>query len=100
MLLTFYSLIKDDSLLSGSSLFAVIFLGYFIVMKVHVSGYRIRHDAKPIHYKFFRLYAKSLITNSPSKSEKKFYATTNRMTFFFNSLLIATFAVLMVVWMK
>ena len=73
--------------------FVTLYFAYFIVIKIHVGAYQAKHNSKPIHYKTFRLYSKSLIGNSPSKKEKKFYINTNRITYFFNSLLIGAFVV-------
>jgi len=73
--------------------FVTLYFAYFIVIKIHVAAYQVKHHSKPIHYKTFRLYSKSLITNSPSRKEKRFYITTNRITYFFNSVLIAAFIV-------
>ena len=71
--------------------FVTLYFAYFIVIKLHVAAYQGRHRSKPLHYKTFRLYSKNLISNAPSKKEKKFYTTTNRITYFFNALLIIAF---------
>jgi hypothetical protein len=37
----------------------------------------------------FRLYNKNLISNAPSKREKKFYMVANKVTVAFNCMLLA-----------
>jgi len=100
MLSSLLSTIKHDSILLGCVTFAAVFLIYLVVMQVNVYGYAKRHETQPLHYKFFRLYSKSLIKNAPSKSEKKFYNKTNKITYFFNSLILTVFAVFIFIWLK
>ncbi len=73
--------------------FILLYLTYTVVVQAHVYSYKKKYDSKPIHYKTFRLYSKSLITNSPSKKEKRFYQRTNKITYFFNAVLVTAFAV-------
>lgn len=71
--------------------FVTLYFAYFVTIRIHVAAYHGRHRSKPLHYKTFRIYSKSLISNAPSKKEKKFYINTNRITYFFNGLLITAF---------
>lgn len=93
MISLYLSQITHDFVSLSFITFVTLYFAYFIVIKIHVAAYEGRHRSKPIHYKTFRLYSKSLISNAPSKKEKKFYIATNRITYFFNALLIAAFVV-------
>ena len=100
MLSSLLSVLKSDALLLGSVTLFALFVTYMTVMRIHVFLYTQKHEKRPIHYKVFRLYNKSMITNCPSKSEKKFYAKTNKLTYFFNSVMIFSFVVFVYVYMR
>ncbi len=68
--------------------FVALYIIYSVVMKIHLYKYQQKYNTKPVHYKVFRVYSKSLIANSPSKKDKKFYIQTNRIVYFFNILLV------------
>lgn len=73
--------------------FVLLFVVYLVTMKIHVYRYTSKHSRQPIHYKMFRLYNKTLISNAPSKKEKEFYRATNKITWTFNALTIAAFLI-------
>jgi membrane protein required for beta-lactamase induction len=70
--------------------FVALYTIYSIIIQLHLRAYRQKYNSKPVHFKAFRLYSKSLISNSPSKKEKNFYIKTNKITYFFNALLVAS----------
>ncbi len=93
MLSRYIATISHDFASLSFITFIVLYVAYTAVVKIHVYTYTKKYNSKPIHYKTFRLYSKSLITNSPSKKEKEFYSVTNKITYFFNFILIAAFVI-------
>lgn len=93
MVSKFFAQIGHDFASLSFIIFVALYLVYTVVVRAHVYSYTKRYTTKPVHYKTFRLYSKSLITNSPSKKEKRFYVMTNRITYFFNLVLIVAFVV-------
>lgn len=85
--------VKNDSIALSVFIFVLIFLLYLIVVKMHVARYVNANSRKPIHYRLFRLYDKTMISNAPSKKEKQFYRDTNKITWAFNSVTIAAFII-------
>jgi len=77
--------------------FVTVYFLYVGIMKVHLYWYKKQYHKSPIHYRNFRIYSSSLISNAPSKTEKVFYRQTNRITYFFNSILIASCLVYVVI---
>ncbi len=69
--------------------FISVYVVYVGIIKVHLYLYKKHYNKSPVHYRNFRIYSSSLISNAPSKTEKIFYRQTNRITYFFNGLLIA-----------
>ncbi len=69
--------------------FVAVYFLYVVIMKVHLYLYKKHYNKSPVHYRNFRIYSSSLISNAPSKTEKVFYRQTNRITYFFNGLLIS-----------
>lgn len=94
------SAIKSDRILFGFAVLVFIFFMYLVVMRINMYLYTQKHDKRPLHYKIFRVYSKNLINNCPSKSEKKFYKKTNKITYFFNSSLIFVFMVVLYITLK
>lgn len=68
----------------------ILYLVYMIVVKVLLYQYKNKYQNLPVHYKVFRMYNKNLISNTPSRKEKNFYIQMNKITLFFNVMLIAT----------
>jgi vacuolar-type H+-ATPase subunit C/Vma6 len=97
MLSLFLSQISHDFISLSFITFVTLYMMYMAVIKIHVYQYKTKHKVKPIHYKTFRLYSKSLISNAPSKKEKKFYATTNKITYVFNGLLVTAFVIYLLI---
>lgn len=89
----YFSEIGTDRVLLSLIVLLGLYALYTIVIRVHVGKYVRKHRSKPVHYKTFRMYSESLITNAPSKKEKHFYRVTNKITLVFNVLLVAAFAV-------
>ncbi len=93
MLSLFLSKISHDFISLSFITFIALYISYIVVIKVHLYLYSSKYKTKPVHYKTFRLYNKSLISNSPSKKEKKFYIVTNRITYTFNLILVSAFVI-------
>jgi hypothetical protein len=90
MLSKYLNQLSHDFISLSFLTFLILYLLYIIVIRIHLYIYKQKHNSKPVHYKNFRLYSQSLISNSPSKKEKKFYVQTNKITFFFNFLLVTS----------
>ncbi len=78
-----------DFVTVGFLTFVAVYFLYAVIMKVHFYLYKKHYNKSPVHYRNFRIYSSSLISNAPSKTEKVFYRQTNRITYFFNGLLIS-----------
>lgn len=90
---TYLSQLGHDFISLSLITFVALYIIYTIVIRLHLRNYSNKYNAKPVHYKSFRLYSQSLISNSPSKKEKKFYIQTNRITYFFNGILVTAFII-------
>lgn len=97
MFARFFAQVRHDFVSFSFLAFLVLYLVYLVVVRIHVYLYERKHRSKPLHYKLFRLYSKSLISNAPSKKEKKFYRQTNKITFFFNMLLVLAFVAYLII---
>jgi len=78
-----------DFITFGFLAFVTVYSLYVGIMKVHLYLYKKHYNKSPVHYRNFRIYSSSLISNAPTKTEKVFYRQTNRITYFFNGLLIS-----------
>lgn len=85
--------LKNDSIALSFFIFVLIFALYLVVIRVHVWRYVNTNSRKPVHYRLFRLYDKTMISNAPSKREKQFYKDTNKITWTFNSITIGAFII-------
>jgi hypothetical protein len=94
---TYFAQLGHDFISLSLITFFALYIIYTIVIRLHLYGYKKKYNTKPVHYKAFRLYSKSLISNSPSKKDKQFYITTNRITYFFNALLLISFGIYIVI---
>jgi len=83
--------IKNDFVLLTLITFGILYGVYMLIVRLHVAGYIRKNSKKPMHFKMFRLYSKSLVNNAPSKKEKQFYINANKITWFFNTLTIVMF---------
>jgi hypothetical protein len=83
--------LASNHIFASFVLIIAVYTIYLVVISMHLYSYKKRHQTLPVHYKAFRLYSSNLISNSPSKKEKKFYRDTNKITVFFNSLLVLSF---------
>lgn len=85
--------IRNDFVSQTLVTFVGLYTIYMLVARAHLYLYQRENRRKPVHYRMFRLYSKSLISNAPSKKEKQFYIATNRLTWFFNTVMIVAFFV-------
>jgi len=83
----------SNHIFASFALIIAVYIIYVVVIGTHLYSYKKKHQSLPVHYKAFRLYSANLISNSPSKKEKKFYRDTNKITIFFNSLLVLSFLI-------
>jgi len=90
MTISIFEKTGTDFITLGFLTFVSVYILYIGIMKVHLYLYKKHYNKQPIHYRNFRIYSSSLISNAPSKTEKNFYRQTNRITYFFNGLLITT----------
>ncbi|GAA4465802.1 hypothetical protein GCM10023093_18610 [Nemorincola caseinilytica] len=97
MFTEYLNLIKNDFVLLSFITFAVLYLVYMVVIKMHVAKYERKNSKPPMHYKMFRLYSKNLVNNAPSKKEKQFYIATNKITWFFNTLTLVFFVAYLII---
>ncbi len=93
MISEYLSSISHDFASLSFITFVTLYTLYTIVIRLHVNAYSQKNKSKPLHYKPFRLYSKSLINNAPSKKEKHFYIATNRITYAFNLIMVIAFVV-------
>lgn len=85
--------LKNDTIALSFFIFVLIFGLYLIVIRLHVWRYVNANSRKPVHYRLFRLYDKTMISNAPSKKEKQFYKDTNKITWTFNTITIGAFII-------
>jgi len=85
--------LASNHIFASFALIILVYVFYLVVIGMHLYSYKKKHQSLPVHYKAFRLYSSNLISNSPSKKEKKFYRDTNKITIFFNSLLVLSFLI-------
>lgn len=82
--------LRGNAIVLNGVLFFLLVGVYFVSVKLFVYRYKRRYNKMPVFNGMFRLYSKSLISNAPSKKEKAFYIATNKLTVVFNSLLVVT----------
>ncbi len=90
------SSIGNDFITQTLVTFVGLYGFYMLVARIHLYLYQRDNKRKPVHYRMFRLYSKSLISNAPSKKEKQFYIVTNRLTWFFNTVMIVAFLIYLI----
>jgi hypothetical protein len=89
MLFEYFHQITGNLIFLSFSVVIILYLIYMMVIRYCLYQYKNKYQSLPVHYKTFRMYSKNLISNSPSRKEKKFYVQMNKITLFFNVLLIS-----------
>jgi hypothetical protein len=91
MVLEIFTILKTNVCLAVALGFFIIIALHFAALKLLLYRYKRKYHKTPIVFSgMFRFYSKTLISNVPSRREQQFYMATNKFTLVFNSLLVAT----------
>ncbi|MES2702347.1 MAG: hypothetical protein V4649_06890 [Bacteroidota bacterium] len=88
IILNILMLIKEDMLLLSAAAFVALNIIYFTSVKFMLFRFKRKYDKSPLANSMFRVYSSNLISNSPSKKEKRYYIASNKVTLVFNTLLV------------